>query len=65
MVFYKSVNDLSEKIIKISSDEKLRKRIGRKGKLKYMKYFNSDIVSKYIVNKTLDLKDNNKYLWEK
>ena len=30
-----------------------------------MKYFNSDIVSKYIVNKTLDLKDNNKYLWEK
>ena len=65
MVFYKSINDLSEKIIKISSDEKLRKSIGRKGKLKYMKYFNSDIVSKYIVNKTLDLKDNNKYLWEK
>ena len=65
MVFYKSINDLSEKIIKISSDEKIRKSIGRKGKLKYMKYFNSDIVSKYIVNKTLDLKDNNKYLWEK
>ncbi len=65
MVFYKSINDLSEKIIKISSDEKVRKSIGRKGKLKYMKYFNSDIVSKYIVNKTLDLKDNNKYLWEK
>ena len=65
MVFYKSINDLSEKIIKISSDEKLRKSIGRKGKLKYMKYFNSDIVSKYIINKILDQKDNNKYLWEK
>ena len=64
MVFYKSINDLSEKIIRISSDEKLRKSIGRKGKLKYMKYFNSDIVSKYIVNKTLDRKDSNKYLWE-
>ena len=31
MVFYKSQNDLSEKILKISSDEKLRKSIGRKG----------------------------------
>ena len=65
MVFYKSVNDLSEKIIRISSDEKLRKSIARKGKLKYMKYFNSDIVSKFIVNKTLGLKNNKKYLWEK
>ena len=65
MVFYKSINDLSEKIIRIVSDEKLRKNIARKGKLKYMKYFNSDIISNYIINKTLGLKDNNKYLWEK
>ena len=65
MVFYKSVNDLSEKIIQISSDEKLRKKIARKGKLKYMKYFNSDVISKFIINKTLDLKDNSKYLWVK
>ena len=41
MVFYKNVNDLSEKIIKISRDEKLRKKIARNGKNKYMKYFNS------------------------
>ena len=27
MVFYRSINDLSEKIIKISSDEKLRKKL--------------------------------------
>ena len=32
MVFYKNVEDLSEKIEKISSDEKLRRLIGRKGK---------------------------------
>ena len=38
MVFYKNVNDLSEKILKISRDEKLRKKIARKGKAKYMKY---------------------------
>ena len=64
MVFYKNISDLSDKIQKISSDEKLRRKIGRKGKLKYMKYFNSDLVSKYIVNKTLGLKDKKKYLWE-
>ena len=65
MVFYKSINDLSEKIIKISSDDKIRKSIARKGKLKYMKYFNSNLVSRYIINKTLDLKDKHKYLWQK
>ena len=30
MVFYKNINDLSEKIIKISKDEKLRKKIAMK-----------------------------------
>jgi len=65
MVFYKSINDLSEKIIKISSDDNLRKKIARNGKKKYMKYFNSDLVSGYIINKTLEIKDNTKYLWEK
>ena len=30
MVFYKNIDDLSEKIIKISKDEKLRKKIGKK-----------------------------------
>jgi glycosyltransferase involved in cell wall biosynthesis len=65
MVFYKSINDLSEKISRISSDERLRKKIARKGKHKYMKYFNSDLVSEYIIDKTLDIKSNKKYLWEK
>ena len=65
MIFYKSLSDLSEKIIKVSSDEKLRKKVARNGKIKYMKYFNSDLVSKYIIDKTLDIKNNKKYLWEK
>ena len=63
MVFYKNVNDLSEKIVKISRDEKLRKAIARNGKNKYMKYFNSDLVAEFIINKTLDLKSKKKYLW--
>tara|TARA_X000000950_G_scaffold258308_1_gene325588 strand:+ start:693 stop:2825 length:2133 start_codon:yes stop_codon:yes gene_type:complete len=65
MVFYKSLNDLSEKIIKISGDDKLRKKIGKKGKDKYMKYFNSTRVADFIINKTLEIKTKNKYLWSK
>ena len=65
MIFYKNISDLSEKILKTASDEKFRKKIGQKGKIKYMKYFNSDIVSDYILNKTLGIKNKKKYLWEK
>ena len=65
MVFYKNVNDLSEKILRISKDEKLRKRIARNGKNKYMKYFNSDLVAQFILDKTLNLKSKNKFLWNK
>ena len=65
MVFYKNTNDLSEKILKISSDEKLRKKIAKRGKLKYMKYFNSDLVSEYIIDKILNIRSNKNYLWEK
>ena len=39
--------------------------IGKKGKKKYMKYFNSNLVARFIINKTLDLPDKNKYLWSK
>ena len=65
MVFYRNTNDLSEKILKISSDDKLRKKIAKRGKLKYMKYFNSDVVSEYIIDKILNIRSNKKYLWEK
>ena len=65
MVFYSNLNDLSEKIQKISGDDKLRRKIGKKGKEKYMKYFNSTKVADFIINKTLDTKTSNKYLWSK
>ena len=63
MVFYSDVYDLSEKISKINKDEKLRKLIGRKGKEKYLKYFNSYLVSEFIINKTLQINNKKKYLW--
>ena len=65
MVFYKNISDLSEKIEKISSDEKLRKSIGKNGKKKYMKYFNSTLVADFIINKTLNINSRYKYLWHK
>ena len=65
MVFYKNINDLSEKILRISNDEKLRKMIGKKGKEKYMKYFNSNLVANYIIDQIFETKNNSKYLWHK
>ena len=63
MIFYKNLNDLSEKIIKISNDEKLRKSIGRAGKKKYFKYFNSEVVAEFLINKTFDVNKSKKYFW--
>ena len=62
-VFYNDISDLAEKILKYKKDNKIRNSIARNGKKKYMKYFNSDIVSQYIIDKTLELKNNNNYIW--
>ena len=63
MVFYSNINDLIEKISKINKDDKLRRSIGKKGKAKYAKYFNSNLVADFIINKTFDINNKNKYLW--
>ena len=64
IVTYRNVKDLSKKIIKYSIDNKLRKSIAKKGRNKYFKYFNSKVVAKYIINKTLNIPAK-KYFWEK
>ncbi len=63
MVFYKNENDLSEKILKISKDENLRKSIAKRGKDKYMKYFNSTIVADFLIEKTLGIDSKKKFYW--
>ena len=65
MVFYKNLDDLSEKIEKLSRDEKLRKKIGKKGRDKYLRFFNSNLVADFIINKTLNIQSKNSYLWHK
>ena len=47
----------------VSLDNGLRKKIARRGWLKYHKYFNSQIISDYMINKIFDLNRNNKTLW--
>jgi len=63
MVFYSNIYDLCEKISKINKDDKLRRSIAKKGKYKYIKYFNSNLVANFIINKTFDINNKNKYLW--
>ena len=63
MIFYKNLSDLSEKISKICQDDKLRKSIGKNGKEKYLKYFNSSLVAEFIINKSFDINNKNYYLW--
>ena len=63
MVFYSNISDLKEKISRISKDEKLRKLIGKNGKKKYLKYFNSNLVAEFIVNKTLNISNKSRFIW--
>ena len=65
VIFYKNLSNLSELIQKYAKDDFLRKKIAKKGKKKYMKYFNSTVVADYIINNTFSLPyKKNKYLWE-
>ncbi len=63
LIFYKNIDDLAEKILKYSYDDNLRKKIAKKGRDKYFKYFNSTIIAEYIIEKTFNLKSSNKYIW--
>ena len=65
MIFYKNNNDLIEKLNKYSKDDNLRKKIAKKGRDKYHKYFNSSLVSEFMINKTFEFSNKKKYLWIK
>ena len=63
IVMYKNLNDLTEQIQKFTYDDKLRKKIAKKGHKKYFKYFNSTIIADFIIKKTLDIKYK-KFYWQ-
>jgi len=63
IIFYNNISNLSEKIQKYARDDKTRKQIAKRGKMKYMKYFNSTIVAEFIINKTLSINNKKKFFW--
>ena len=64
IVTYKNLKDLAYKIKKYSNNDKLRKKIAKKGRDKYFKYFNSSLVAEFIVKRTFGI-NKIKYYWEK
>ena len=62
MIFYKDLDDLSNKIIKYKKDDKTRRYIAEKGHKKYHKHFNSSLIARYIIDRSLGI--NSKYYWE-
>ena len=46
------------------SNQKIRIRIAKNGKKKYLKHFNSTKVANFIIDKTMNFKTIKKYFWE-
>jgi glycosyltransferase involved in cell wall biosynthesis len=63
MIFYKDIDDLVNKLEKFKKDKKTGKNIAKKGRDKYFRFFNSNIVSDYIISKTFDVKSKYKFIW--
>ena len=63
IINYKNESDLFEKINKYKKEDKQRRLIAKNGKDKYMKFFNSNIVAQFIIDKTLGIESKNKYIW--
>ena len=63
VIFYKNSNDLAESINYLKDNDKKRREIGRNGRIKYHKYFNNQIVTSFIIEKTFNLKFSKNYVW--
>ena len=49
----------------MKEDIKSGKKIAALGKKKYFKYFNSTIISDYIISKCFHIKSKNRFIWDK
>ena len=65
VIFYHTLNDLSDKIEFYSKNDKIRNKIAKAGRDKYHKYFDSKIIAQYIINKTMGYKTKQKFIWDK
>ena len=53
VIFYTNIDDLASKIKFYSKNDKLRKKIAKKGKHKYFKLFDGNKISRYIIDVSL------------
>ena len=53
IITYDSISDLADKIKYFTKNDKLRKKIAKRGKDKYFKLFNETKISKFIVDKSI------------
>lgn len=65
MGFYKNTDDLINKIEKLISDEKKLFEYSKNGMKKYFKLFNNKLVTKYIIDRTLNTSGDKVQIWEK
>ena len=65
IVTYKNLKDLINKIKYYVKNDKKRKFIANEGKKKYLKEFNSEKISKYMILKTFNIKSKEKFIWDK
>ncbi len=64
-IYYKNTNDLVKKVNFYKKNPFEMKKIAKNGKKFYNKHFNSTIVSQYILDQTLNLKNKFNYFWYK
>jgi hypothetical protein len=58
------MDDLSKKINFYKLNHKIRNKIAKNGKNKYLKHFNSTKIAGFIIDKTMNFKTIKKYFWE-
>ncbi len=62
-IYYNSHDDLIDKIKFYSKNFDLRSKIAQAGKFKYFELFQNTIVTKYMIEKILNIKNSNKLSW--
>ncbi len=64
MCFYDNVTDLRDQLLELKDNDIKINKIAKKGKEKYFKLFNNNIVSNYILYKTLNFDKKFTYAWD-
>ena len=64
VVFYKNHKDLINKIVKFKNSASLRNKIAYQGMKKYHSKMNSEKISLFIINKTLNINSKLNFFWE-